>query len=114
MACKPIPMRDQSKVNGPICKECEIRPSELGFNRGTKSYYKKSCKTCRRYPDLGPKKKQVHCSICLVKFHPIALDVDHIDGNKKNNSYKNLQIICSNCHRLKSLMCHDWSTFKKD
>lgn len=108
-------MRDQTKMNGPICKECGIRPSELAINKGSKSYYKKSCKTCRRYPDLGEKKKQTYCTVCLKTFHPVCLDVDHIRITRpQDNSYKNLQIICSNCHRLKSLMSHDYSTFKKD
>ena len=29
---------------------------------------------------------------------PIPLELDHIDGNKLNNSLDNLQVLCPNCH----------------
>ena len=29
---------------------------------------------------------------------PISLEVHHIDGNGKNNSLDNLQLLCPNCH----------------
>lgn len=29
---------------------------------------------------------------------PITLEIHHIDGNRKNNSLDNLQILCPNCH----------------
>ena len=42
------------------------------------------------------------CSICgltewLVK--PITLDLDHIDGDNRNNTIENLRFLCPNCHR---------------
>lgn len=30
--------------------------------------------------------------------HPITLEVHHIDGDRTNNGYENLQLICCNCH----------------
>jgi 5-methylcytosine-specific restriction endonuclease McrA len=41
------------------------------------------------------------CEICGVKEwlgKPIVLQIHHIDGNHKNNSVKNLQLLCPNCH----------------
>ena len=29
---------------------------------------------------------------------PINLEIHHIDGNRKNNSLENLQLLCPNCH----------------
>ena len=30
----------------------------------------------------------------------VPLEADHIDGNYKNNSIKNLRLLCPNCHSL--------------
>lgn len=30
----------------------------------------------------------------------VILEIDHIDGNCKNNSRENLQVLCPNCHAL--------------
>lgn len=36
----------------------------------------------------------------------IPLELDHIDGNHRNNQLDNLQILCANCHALKTKV--DW------
>ena len=40
------------------------------------------------------------CEVCGFD-NPIALEVHHIDENRKNNKIENLQILCCNCHRIK-------------
>lgn len=45
------------------------------------------------------------CSICgWSEKNPVTgvvpLEIDHIDGNHKNNQEENLRIICPNCHAL--------------
>lgn len=41
------------------------------------------------------------CSKCLIKDWlgaPLSLELDHIDGDKFNNTLENLRILCPNCH----------------
>lgn len=60
-------------------------------------YYKTKYKPHVQY-------KKDKCGKCnFIPIHSIQLDVDHIDGNHKNNEISNLQTLCANCHRLKTL-----------
>ena len=55
------------------------------------------------------KHKKDYCEKCgFVAEHTVQLDVDHIDGNHKNNELSNLQTLCSNCHRLKTYLNNDY------
>lgn len=45
------------------------------------------------------------CNICGISDWndvPLRLDIDHIDGDYRNNKLVNLQFICPNCHRQKT------------
>jgi ribosomal protein L44E len=42
--------------------------------------------------------KCIGCGLTEWMNKPIALQLDHIDGNKKNNAKENLRILCPNCH----------------
>lgn len=52
---------------------------------------KKNFKKCTEYK----------CSICNIDTwleKHITLEIDHIDGNNKNNDFSNLRYLCPNCH----------------
>lgn len=41
------------------------------------------------------------CELCSLETwldQPIMLEVHHVDGNRTNNSYANLMLLCCNCH----------------
>jgi 5-methylcytosine-specific restriction endonuclease McrA len=45
--------------------------------------------------------RDYHCEVCGITEHngkPITLQVDHIDGDRENNTFENLRFICPNCH----------------
>lgn len=57
--------------------------------------------TFRRY-------KKDKCENCgFIPMHSCQLDVDHIDGNHKNDDISNLRTLCANCHRLKTHLNND-------
>jgi len=97
------------------CKHCKKQFEET---RKGKVYCTRSCKqnACagrtgryRRKGKLYKKYLKDKCEFCsFVPVHPCQLDVDHIDGNHKNNAPENLQTLCANCHRLKTYQNKDW------
>ena len=41
------------------------------------------------------------CSVCGISEwmdKPVTLEIDHVDGDYRNNNEKNLRAICPNCH----------------
>jgi len=105
-----------------ICKHCK---KEFIKNRKDKIFCSSKCKVRAKNKRLGKYqpssynrkyiifKKDV-CDFCgFVPVNPCQLDVDHIDGDHKNNSPSNLQTLCANCHRLKTYLNKDWESKQK-
>lgn len=41
------------------------------------------------------------CTLCGIfswKGSPLVMEMDHIDGNNRNNTRENLRLLCPNCH----------------
>ena len=56
----------------------------------------------------GGYRKKLKCEYCGFKaLHSAQIDVDQIDGNHENNEISNLQSLCANCHRLKTIVNRD-------
>ena len=90
----------------PKCKICGNPSATNGLVNGMRRY-KSICSNCRYQIErtgyaYGQHKKS-SCEYCgFIPIHSCQLAVDHIDGNRKNNSISNLQTLCSNCHLLKT------------
>ena len=47
----------------------------------------------------------------LCDWEPISfLQVDHIDGDPRNNNPNNLQTLCHTCHTIKTHVCQDYKS----
>ena len=99
-----------STKNRPICKVCN---TNLAKSRGKRSSgavtYHSTCAQCQHHKYTQFKKDRCEC--CgFIAVHRAQLDVDHIDGDSQNNVISNLQTLCANCHRLKTVLCKDHMT----
>jgi Zn finger protein HypA/HybF involved in hydrogenase expression len=86
-----------------------------GWAKGLKAYSDPRCKS-KNYTDiesvfastrLGPHKeiliqerghKCEGCGLAEWRSQPITLELEHINGNRTDNTRENLQILCPNCH----------------
>ena len=54
-------------------------------------------------------KKDTFCNICGIEPEDSKqLHLDHIDGDRSNNSNKNIQTLCVDCHKYKTNKQQDW------
>jgi hypothetical protein len=106
-------LRKGTQFERGVCVQCEKRPQKQNGKKNGQTIYKPRCQRCDQlkfgnYKRPHKKHKKDHCESCKFKaLHSCQLDVDHIDGNNKNNSLDNLQTLCANCHRLKTIVNGD-------
>ena len=57
---------------------------------------------CKKYliEKFGEKCQQCGWNETNPRTNKIPIDLEHIDGNSKNNSLNNLKLLCPNCHSL--------------
>lgn len=90
--------------------QCGNRQESKGRISG-KQVFGRYCTTCRkeRIKQNIVLKADLTCTNCGFKAeHRCQLDLDHIDGDHTNNEKNNLQVLCANCHRLKTYLKEDW------
>lgn len=79
----------RSKWSGKVMPAGEQHP---GWKGGARSYRRRALKR------FGAKCKGPRCPIPAARMSAVMLDVDHIDGNRRNNAITNLQVLCVWCH----------------
>jgi len=79
-----------------------IESWKLGLQTGSKGLTVSN--HIRKYLFKKYERKCCLCGWCSINETTglIPLEVDHIDGDHKNNSESNLRLICPNCHSLTS------------
>ena len=89
--------RNMEILNCLICK----KEFKYKFN---KKFCKRRCKEANKKTPYVKYKKD-YCESCgFIPKHSCQLDVDHINNNHKDNIESNLQTLCANCHRLKTML----------
>lgn len=94
-----------------LCACGNVQESK-GLNKQTgKRVYSRYCSSCKKLKNQRNTLLKV-CKVCnkcgFKPEHPCQMDVDHIDGDHTNNDHSNLDVICANCHRLKTYQNQDW------
>lgn len=99
-----------------LCISCKKRNVRIKGRLKNKNFiYGKECNSChtKRYKFINKNFsyrifKKNYCENCkFIPIHSCQLDVDHIDGDHKNNDPSNIMTLCANCHRLKTYLSKD-------
>ena len=98
-----------------ICGTVSVRKRYKKRKDGSDMYRCQNEYSRRR--NLSKRPYRIHlkksCEMCgFMPQHEIQMDIDHIDGNSKNNDLSNLQTLCANCHRLKTFINRDFDNKK--
>lgn len=101
-----LKLKGKHPTKGSFKKGTTVTPTQRGaISEGLKRHY-------NRYPfeKLGRQRRRQRvideqngrCASCNMDAHwngmPLSFQVDHIDGDRFNNTRSNLQALCPNCH----------------
>lgn len=111
--------RSDKTANCLSCGKVEVRRNWKGDNtyrclNSVLSYgHGKRGTEMRRHKKI--KESYLKCRECGVEHEDYRFfDVDHINSDHKNNNKENLQVLCPNCHRIKTLKLYDsWKLKQK-
>lgn len=107
-----------SKCRNQVLVFCEKNKIDLSHFKNDKIYKKYDYKQGPKYSDTeifcidSPASQQTikkrflktveyKCSLCgIIEWNgkELKMDMDHIDGNPRNNTIQNLRLLCPNCH----------------
>lgn len=60
-----------------------------------------SARLRRRLVEAGILQRRCdRCGLDVWLDEPIPLELDHVDGDRRNNELENLRLLCPNCHAL--------------
>ena len=116
---RPTQLKKQKRICCDSCKsKCSSDSSKQQAERQYKEYiirWKEKLETgmrgdtaisahIRKYLFIKYENKCCKCGWTAIhpKTNKVPLEVNHIDGNHKNNLEKNLELLCPNCHCLTS------------
>lgn len=121
--CSQISRRKQVNVKCDVCGKDILRTISV-VKKSKYNFCSRKCKTKAQKVNSGEKFNELRpqhygtgltnyreralefygevCSKCGYCRNILALEVDHIDGNRKNNELLNLQVLCANCHKIKT------------
>lgn len=80
-------------------KEAQIKSNEVRINRLKQAPFETLGKRLRKSVVLEEQNNCcLHCNNSEWLGLPIKFELDHIDGNNKNNKRENVRMLCPNCH----------------
>ena len=90
------------------CRSCHDSMFQVR-NYGCTSCQRKSVASLQSLPRKFNKRYHKYrkpiCEACgFIPKHMAQIEVDHVDGNHRNNHPSNLRSLCANCHRLKTMV----------